>query len=84
MSKGRLLIVDDEPDMLENCRRLLGRAGYDCLTTSDPRHFQPMNTNYGLFPPLPSRVRDKQERQRRIGQRALEDFAAWMQRSGLS
>ena len=37
MSKGRLLIVDDEPDMLENCRRLLGRAGYDCLTTSDPR-----------------------------------------------
>ncbi|MEK9172435.1 MAG: methylenetetrahydrofolate--tRNA-(uracil(54)-C(5))-methyltransferase (FADH(2)-oxidizing) TrmFO [Nitrospirota bacterium] len=54
------------------------------LTTSDPRHFQPMNTNYGLFPPLPSRVRDKQERQRRIGQRALEDFAAWMQRSGLS
>jgi methylenetetrahydrofolate--tRNA-(uracil-5-)-methyltransferase len=54
------------------------------LTTSDPRHFQPMNTNYGLFPPLPSRIRDKQERQRRIGQRALEDFAAWMQRSGLS
>ena len=54
------------------------------LTTSDPRHFQPMNTNYGLFPPLPARVRDKQERQRRIGQRALEDFAAWMQRSGLS
>jgi len=54
------------------------------LTTSDPRHFQPMNTNYGLFPPLPARVRDKQERQRRIGRRALEDFTAWMQRSGLS
>ncbi len=54
------------------------------ITTSDPRHFQPMNTNYGLFPPLSTRIRDKQERQRRIGQRALEDFAAWMQRSGLS
>jgi methylenetetrahydrofolate--tRNA-(uracil-5-)-methyltransferase len=54
------------------------------ITASDPRHFQPMNTNFGLFPPLPSRIRDKQERQRRIGQRALEDFAAWMQRSGLS
>lgn len=54
------------------------------ITTSDPRHFQPMNTNYGLFPPLPTRVRDKQERQRRIGQRAMEDFASWMQRSGLS
>jgi len=54
------------------------------ITTSDPRHFQPINTNYGLFPPLPARVRDKQERQRRIGQRALEDFGTWMQRSGLS
>jgi methylenetetrahydrofolate--tRNA-(uracil-5-)-methyltransferase len=54
------------------------------ITTSEPRHFQPMNTNYGLFPPLPARVRDKQERQRRTGQRALEDFAAWMQQSGLS
>jgi methylenetetrahydrofolate--tRNA-(uracil-5-)-methyltransferase len=54
------------------------------ITTSDPRHFQPINTNYGLFPPLPSPIRDKQERQRQIGQRALEDFAAWMQRSGLS
>src|SRR5207244_4606489 len=54
------------------------------ITTSDPRHFQPMNTNYRLFPPLATRIPDKQERQRRIGQRALEDFAAWMQRSGLS
>ena len=54
------------------------------ITTSDSRHFQPMNTNYGLFPPLATRIRDKQERQRRVGQRALEDFAAWMQRSGLS
>lgn len=54
------------------------------VTTSDPRHFQPTNTNYGLFPPLPVRVRDKQERQRQIGQRALEEFAAWMQRSALS
>ncbi len=54
------------------------------ITTSDPRHFQPMNTNYGLFPPLPARIRDKQGRQRRIGQRALEDFAVWMKRSGLS
>jgi DNA-binding NtrC family response regulator len=37
MSKGRLLIVDDEPDMLENCQRLLSKAGYDCVTTNDSR-----------------------------------------------
>ena len=35
--KGRLLIVDDEPDMLENCTRILGKAGYECLTVQDPR-----------------------------------------------
>jgi len=37
MSKGRLLIVDDEPDMLDNCTRLLAKAGYACVTSSDPR-----------------------------------------------
>src|SRR5207245_10810887 len=30
------------------------------ITTSDPRHFPPMNINFGLFPPLPVRVRVKQ------------------------
>src|SRR3989449_3707906 len=54
------------------------------ITTSDSKHFQPMNTNYGLFPPLPNPLRHKQERQPPGGQRALEDFAAWIQRSGLS
>src|SRR5688572_16619130 len=33
---SRLLIVDDEPDMVDNCARILRRAGYKCLTTSDP------------------------------------------------
>jgi DNA-binding NtrC family response regulator len=32
----RILILDDEPDMLENCRRILGAVGYECLTTTDP------------------------------------------------
>jgi methylenetetrahydrofolate--tRNA-(uracil-5-)-methyltransferase len=54
------------------------------ITTSDPRHFQPINTNFGLFPPLPSRIRDKDEKRRLIGQRALEDLEAWKTQSGLS
>ncbi len=33
--KERLLIVDDEPDMLENVSRILGKVGYECLTVSD-------------------------------------------------
>jgi methylenetetrahydrofolate--tRNA-(uracil-5-)-methyltransferase len=54
------------------------------ITTADPRHFQPMNTNFGLFPPLASPVRDKERKRQLISQRALEDHAAWMTQSGLS
>ena len=37
MTRARVLIVDDEPDMVENCVRILGRSGYDCVTATDPR-----------------------------------------------
>ena len=33
---GKILIVDDEQDALENCRRILSRVPYDCLTECDP------------------------------------------------
>jgi DNA-binding NtrC family response regulator len=32
----RILIVDDEPDMVDNCARILRRAGHHCSTTTDP------------------------------------------------
>lgn len=54
------------------------------ITTCDPRHFQPINTNYGLFPPLPKRVRDKDQKRRMIGERALEDLEGWKREHGLS
>lgn len=54
------------------------------ITTSDPRHFQPINTNYGLFPPLPSKVRDKEQKKRLVSRRAVQDFEAWKTQSGLS
>jgi two-component system, NtrC family, response regulator HydG len=37
MSASRVLIVDDEPDMLENCSRILSRQGYECLTAENGR-----------------------------------------------
>jgi DNA-binding NtrC family response regulator len=37
VSDATVLVVDDEPDMVENCARILRRAGYRCLTTTDPR-----------------------------------------------
>jgi DNA-binding NtrC family response regulator len=37
VTRERILIVDDEADMVENCQRILSRAGYRCLTATDPR-----------------------------------------------
>ncbi|MGQ0812561.1 MAG: methylenetetrahydrofolate--tRNA-(uracil(54)-C(5))-methyltransferase (FADH(2)-oxidizing) TrmFO [Nitrospiraceae bacterium] len=54
------------------------------MTTCEPKYFQPMNTNFGLFPPLSSKIRDKEQKRHLIGQRALEDFEAWKTRSALS
>ncbi|MSQ77597.1 MAG: methylenetetrahydrofolate--tRNA-(uracil(54)-C(5))-methyltransferase (FADH(2)-oxidizing) TrmFO [Nitrospiraceae bacterium] len=54
------------------------------ITTTEPKHFQPINTNFGLFPPLPDRVRDKEQKRTRIVQRALEDFDGWKKTSELS
>ena len=36
MTAQRVLVVDDEPDMVENCARILKRSGYQCLTATDP------------------------------------------------
>src|SRR4030095_13974969 len=36
MAEPRILIVDDEPDMVENCTRILRRAGHRCLSATDP------------------------------------------------
>ncbi|PWC55531.1 methylenetetrahydrofolate--tRNA-(uracil(54)-C(5))-methyltransferase (FADH(2)-oxidizing) TrmFO [Azospirillum sp. TSO22-1] len=39
--------------------------------------FQPMNVNFGLFPPVDDRIRGR-ERKRAYTQRALEDLAGWL------
>jgi methylenetetrahydrofolate--tRNA-(uracil-5-)-methyltransferase len=54
------------------------------ITATDPRHFQPMNTNFGLFPPLDTPTRDKERKRRLTGQRALEDLTAWITQFELS
>jgi two-component system response regulator AtoC len=33
---GKILIVDDEADALENCQRILSRVPYECIAASDP------------------------------------------------
>ncbi|MDZ4340606.1 MAG: response regulator, partial [candidate division NC10 bacterium] len=35
MARDRILVIDDEQDMLENCRRILERLGYEPLLEWD-------------------------------------------------
>ncbi|MDI3522249.1 MAG: methylenetetrahydrofolate--tRNA-(uracil-5-)-methyltransferase [Bacillota bacterium] len=44
------------------------------VTTAGLGNFQPMNVNFGLFPPLDTRVRGRRERNLALAQRAL----AWL------
>jgi len=52
---------------------------YRYLRDSDPKHFQPMNSNWGLVDPLPIRVRDKKKRREALAERAQEGFLEWME-----
>jgi methylenetetrahydrofolate--tRNA-(uracil-5-)-methyltransferase len=52
------------------------------LTNTATRDFQPMNVNFGLFPPLPRRI-PKKHRGAAYAERALEDLAAWVQEIGV-
>ncbi|MFG6496799.1 FADH(2)-oxidizing methylenetetrahydrofolate--tRNA-(uracil(54)-C(5))-methyltransferase TrmFO [Fictibacillus sp. UD] len=42
------------------------------ITTANPDNFQPMNANFGLLPPLERRIKNKQERNTALAERALE------------
>ncbi len=35
-ASSRILVIDDEPEMLKNYQRLLKRAGHHCLATTEP------------------------------------------------
>ncbi|QXE92492.1 methylenetetrahydrofolate--tRNA-(uracil(54)-C(5))-methyltransferase (FADH(2)-oxidizing) TrmFO [Geomonas subterranea] len=47
------------------------------ITNTEAAHFQPMNVNYGLFPPLPGRIK-KKEKRGLLAQRGLEALEAWL------
>ncbi|KLI76464.1 MULTISPECIES: methylenetetrahydrofolate--tRNA-(uracil(54)-C(5))-methyltransferase (FADH(2)-oxidizing) TrmFO [Lacticaseibacillus] len=47
------------------------------ITHTSPTHFQPMNANFGIMPPLAVKVRQKKERNQQLAERALTDLAAF-------
>lgn len=56
------------------------------LADANPRHFQPMNVNFGLFPPLPRDAGDgrrklpKREKYERLAERAIAAIDAYAER----
>ena len=52
------------------------------IVRDDHRAFQPMNVNFGLFPPLASRI-PKKERGRHYAERALADLESWLKSQSL-
>lgn len=53
------------------------------ITAAEPAHFQPMNINFGLFPPLDGKILNKKERYKRIAQNALGSIESFKTRYGL-
>jgi methylenetetrahydrofolate--tRNA-(uracil-5-)-methyltransferase len=69
-------LLDGEEPTIPPPTTMLG-ALYRYLREADPRHFQPMNANFGLLDPLPEEVRDKRLKRERFAERSLADLAAW-------
>ena len=66
------LAKGDEPLVFPETTAMGSMAYY--ITHTSGKHFQPMNTNFGILPELPERIRDKKERYTALAERALSDI----------
>ncbi|MBA3644535.1 MAG: methylenetetrahydrofolate--tRNA-(uracil(54)-C(5))-methyltransferase (FADH(2)-oxidizing) TrmFO [Gemmatimonadaceae bacterium] len=57
---------------------------YRYIRECDPKHFQPMNANFGLLDDLSSPVRDKKRKRELFAERALNEMKAWISVHSLS
>ncbi|MEO5567614.1 MAG: methylenetetrahydrofolate--tRNA-(uracil(54)-C(5))-methyltransferase (FADH(2)-oxidizing) TrmFO [Gemmatimonadaceae bacterium] len=76
------MLAGDEP-VIPPPTTMLG-ALYRYLREADPKHFQPMNANFGLVDDLETPVRDKRLKREKIAERALADLDAWARRSAIA
>ena len=64
--KGEELIVPDHYTMIG--------ALLELFTTSTPSNFQPMNANFGIIPPLPNKIKDKNLKYEAYVERSLKNM----------
>jgi methylenetetrahydrofolate--tRNA-(uracil-5-)-methyltransferase len=55
---------------------------YRYLREADPKHFQPMNANFGLLDPLPGKIK-KDRKKELLVERAQAAFAVWLEEVGI-
>ena len=70
-----------DPPVIPPPTTMIG-ALYRYMREADPRHFQPMNANFGLMQPLDDAPRDKRLKKERLAERALLDMEAWRAEHG--
>ncbi|MCC3645683.1 FADH(2)-oxidizing methylenetetrahydrofolate--tRNA-(uracil(54)-C(5))-methyltransferase TrmFO [Cytobacillus oceanisediminis] len=63
------LVAGEDPIEFPHETAIGSMARY--ITRANPKSFQPMNANFGLFPDLPEKIRGKKERNERHAERAL-------------
>ncbi|MET3575279.1 FADH(2)-oxidizing methylenetetrahydrofolate--tRNA-(uracil(54)-C(5))-methyltransferase TrmFO [Bhargavaea ullalensis] len=68
--------LGQEPVVFPHETALGSMARY--ISEADPTNFQPMNVNFGLFPPLGEKVRKKAERAEKQAERALGTIRNFM------
>jgi methylenetetrahydrofolate--tRNA-(uracil-5-)-methyltransferase len=76
-------LVAGEPPAIPPPITMLG-ALYRYLHEADPRHFQPMNANFGLLDELEVPVRDKRKKRELMADRALRALDEWSSASGIA
>jgi methylenetetrahydrofolate--tRNA-(uracil-5-)-methyltransferase len=69
-------MLDGEEPMIPPPATMLG-ALYRYLREADPKHFQPMNANFGLMDELPERMKDKRLKREKLAERALSEMASF-------
>jgi methylenetetrahydrofolate--tRNA-(uracil-5-)-methyltransferase len=74
--------LSGEPIAIPPATTMLGGL-YRYLAEADPKHFQPMNANFGLLDPLPGKFK-KDRKKELLVERAQADFATWIDREGIA
>ena len=73
--------LSGEPIVIPPPTTMLGGL-YRYLHEADPKHFQPMNANFGLLDPLPGKIK-KDRKKELLVERAQAEYAVWLEEFGI-